>query len=118
LEYAGKGHIQALTCERALSMTASDFKSSLSGAAPAPSVSPPLAALWWAAKGHWDKAHAIVQGEEGLDAAWVHAYLHRIEGDLGNAGYWYRRAGKPAASGPVESEWDSVVSALLRDKQR
>ena len=54
----------------------------------------PLAALWWAAKGEWDKAHEIVQDEDDADAAWVHAYLHRVEGDLGNAGYWYRRAGK------------------------
>jgi hypothetical protein len=95
-------------------MTIADFKSSLSGAAPAPGVSQPLAALWWAARDGWGKAHAIVQDEEGVDAAWVHAYLHRVEGDLGNAGYWYRRAGKPVASGPAEAEWDSIVSALLQ----
>jgi hypothetical protein len=99
-------------------MMTSDFKSSLSGAAPAPGISPTLAALWWAAKGDWSKAHAMVQDDEGVDAAWVHAYLHRVDGDLGNAGYWYRQAGKPVASGPVEAEWDRVVSALLRDQQR
>jgi len=98
-------------------MKAADFKSSLSGTAPAPGVSPPLAALWWAAKGEWDKAHALVQDEAGVDAAWVHAYLHRVEGDLGNAGYWYRRAGKSVARGPLEAEWDKVVSALLQDEQ-
>ena len=98
-------------------MTTTDFKSSLSGAAPAPKLSPPLAALWWAAKGNWDKAHAIVQDEGDVDAAWVHAYLHRVEGDLGNAGYWYRRAGKPVAGGPLEAEWDQVVSALLQGEQ-
>ena len=96
----------------------SDFRASLSGTAPGPSVEPPLAALWWAAKGDWDRAHKIVMNEETADAAWVHAYLHRVEGDLGNAGYWYRRAGKPVASGPVGAEWDRVVSALLRDKSR
>jgi len=94
-----------------------DFKSSLSGDAPASGVAPPLAALWWAAKGDWDKAHAIVQDEEGVDAAWVHAYLHRVEGDPGNAGYWYRRAGQPVATGPVEAEWDRIVLALLRDER-
>src|SRR5438270_840426 len=99
-------------------MMAAEFKSSLSGPAPAPGIPPPLAALWWAAKGDWSKAHRIVQDDEGVDAAWVHAYLHRVEGDLGNAGYWYRRAGKAIASGSVETEWDNVVSALLRDKQR
>jgi hypothetical protein len=99
-------------------MITADFKSSLSRTAPAPGISAPLAALWWAAKGDWTKAHEIVQDEEGMDAAWVHAYLHRAEGDLGNAGYWYRRAGKPAADGPVEAEWDRLVAALLRDHQR
>jgi hypothetical protein len=99
-------------------MTIADFKSSLSGAAPAPGVSAPLAALWWAAKGDWTRAHEIVQDEEGVDAAWVHAYLHRIEGDLGNAGYWYRRAGKPVATGPVEAESDKVVSALLQGEKK
>jgi hypothetical protein len=98
-------------------MTILDFKSSLSDVAPASGISPPLAALWWAAKGDWGKAHAIVQDEEGVDAAWVHAYLHRVEGDLGNAGYWYRQAGKPVASGPVEAEWGRVVSALLEGEK-
>jgi len=91
----------------------SDFRASLSGTAPAPSVEPPLAALWWAAKGDWDKAHTIVMNEESADAAWVHAYLHRVEGDLGNAGYWYRQAGQPAAQDSLEAEWERIVSALL-----
>jgi hypothetical protein len=91
-----------------------DFKASLSGAAPAPGLDAPLAALWWAAKGEWDEAHKIVQDEETADSAWVHAYLHRVEGDLGNAGYWYRRARKPVAAGPLEAEWHEIVSALLQ----
>jgi len=89
-----------------------DFRSSLSGAAPAPELDAPLAGLWWAAKGQWDQAHKIVQDEATADAAWVHAYLHRVEGDLGNAGYWYRQAGKPAASGSLETEWERIASAL------
>ena len=71
--------------------------------------------MWWAGKGDWNKAHAIVQDEDGADAAWVHAYLHRVEGDLGNAGYWYRRAGKPVATDPLEAEWERIVAALLMD---
>jgi hypothetical protein len=90
-----------------------EFKASLSGAAPAPGLDAPLAGLWWAAKGNWDQAHKIVQDEETADAAWVHAYLHRVEGDLGNAGYWYRRAHKPAAAGSLESEWEGIVATLL-----
>jgi hypothetical protein len=90
-----------------------DFRASLRDAAPEPSLSPPLAALWWAAKGNWDKAHQIVQDESTAEAAWVHAYLHRVEGDLGNAGYWYRQAGQPVAKDALDAEWDRIVSALL-----
>ena len=93
-------------------MSTADFKASLARAAPAPALSPPLCALWWAAKGDWDAAHKIVQDEDTLDAAWVHAYLHRVEGDLGNAGYWYRQAGKPVAKHSLEVEWERIVSAL------
>jgi hypothetical protein len=90
-----------------------EFKASFSGAAPAPELAAPLAALWWAAKGGWDEAHKIVQDEATADAAWVHAYLHRVEGDLGNASYWYRRAAKPVAAGSLETEWERISSALL-----
>ena len=90
-----------------------DFKASLSGAAPAPGLDAPLAALWWAAKGNWDAAHKIAQDEDDKVSAWVHAYLHRVEGDLGNAGYWYRQAGRPVATDSLESEWERIVAALL-----
>ena len=94
-------------------MSTAEFKASLSGAAPAPTLTPPLAALWWAAKGDWDKAHKIVQDEATREAALVHAYLHRVEGDLGNAGYWYGQAGQPVATDNLESEWERIASALL-----
>jgi len=90
-----------------------EFKASFAGAAPAQELTAPLAALWWAAKGGWDQAHRMVQDEPTADAAWVHAYLHRIEGDIGNAGYWYRRASKPVAEGPLEVEWEGIAAALL-----
>jgi hypothetical protein len=90
-----------------------DFKTSLANAAPAPDLGPPLAALWWAAKGKWDEAHKLVQDEDTAEAAWVHAYLHRVEGDLGNAGYWYRQAGQPVAKDALESEWERIVSTLI-----
>jgi len=90
-----------------------DFRASLSGATPAPDLGAPLAALWWAAKGNWDEAHRIAQDERGANAAWVHAYLHRVEGDLGNAGYWYRQAGKPVATGALETEWEQIAAELL-----
>jgi hypothetical protein len=90
-----------------------EFRASLSGATPAPGLDAPVAALWWAAKGGWNEAHKLVQDAATADAAWVHAYLHRVEGDLGNAGYWYRQADKPAASGSLETEWERIASALL-----
>jgi hypothetical protein len=92
-----------------------EFRASLSGAAPAPQVNAPLAALWWAAKGGWNEAHKLVQDEATSDAAWVHAYLHRVEGDLGNAGYWYRQAGKPAAAGSLETEWERIAASLMNN---
>lgn len=69
--------------------------------------------MWWQAKGDWDKAHKMAQADEGEAGARVHAYLHRVEGDLANATYWYRRAGRPAATGSLEAEWTTIVAALL-----
>ena len=94
-------------------MTPSEFKSSVAGSQPPAGLAGPLEALWWAAKGEWEKAHTIVMNDEGTEAAWVHAYLHRVEGDLGNAGYWYRRAGKPVQTNPLEAEWAAITQALL-----
>ena len=90
-----------------------DFRASLSGAAPSREFDAPLAALWWAAKGNWDAAHRIVQDEDDANSAWVHAHLHRVEGDLANADYWYRRAGQPVAIGALEAERDRIVSVLI-----
>ena len=90
-----------------------NLKASLSDAAPAPALSPPLAALWWAAKGDWDAAHKIVQDESDKNSAWVHAYLHRLEGDLGNAGYWYRKAQRPVSTEPPSAEWAAIAETLL-----
>jgi hypothetical protein len=94
-------------------VTLAEFRSSVAQSAPPAGLAAPLAALWWAAKGDWDKAHKLAQDDEGADAAWVHAYLHRVEGDLPNARYWYGTAGKPGATGALESEWTAIVTALL-----
>jgi hypothetical protein len=72
-----------------------------------------LAALWWDARGNWNRAHEIAQDVSGRDGAWVHAYLHRKEGDAGNAAYWYRQARKPVESGELRKEWESIVTDLL-----
>jgi hypothetical protein len=94
-------------------MTLSDFRATLSETAPPDSLPAALRALWHDAKGDWDRAHAVVQDEESADAAHVHAYLHRKEGDLGNARYWYRRAGHPEATASLDDEWAAIVEELL-----
>jgi hypothetical protein len=76
-------------------------------------LSIPLQALWWAGKDNWDKAHKLVMETSGADAAWVHAYLHRVEGDLPNARYWYGQAGKRPADNALRDEWDAIAAALL-----
>lgn len=77
-----------------------------------PPPAPALAALWWAAHDDWPRAHEAAQADEGKDAAWVHAYLHRVEGDEENARYWYDLAGKQPATGPLDAEWDEIATAL------
>lgn len=94
-------------------MTPAELTSSIAAAAPPAGLAAPLAALWWAAKGDWEKAHKFAQDDAGTDAAWVHAYLHRVEGDLPNARYWYGAAGKPPATGPLDAEWMEIAAALL-----
>jgi hypothetical protein len=93
-------------------VTVDEFVASLEKPTP-PKVSPALVALWHDAKGNWHEAHEVAQEIDDATGAWVHAYLHRKEGDLGNAGYWYRRAGKPIANGSVEDEWREIVAAFL-----
>jgi hypothetical protein len=76
-------------------------------------VTGPLAALWHAAKGEWEKAHQLVMDDESKEAAWVHAHLHRVEGDQSNAEYWYRRAGKPVSDAPLDDEWLQITAGLM-----
>jgi hypothetical protein len=90
-------------------MNLAAFKSS----AGPPNVSIPLRALWHEANGDWEKAHDLLQQDDSAASAWVHAYLHRKEGDISNAAYWYSRARKPVATDGFESEWDQIASSLL-----
>jgi hypothetical protein len=94
-------------------MTLDEFKTSLADARPPAALSAPLRALWHDARGHWSEAHEIAQSIEDTTGAWIHAYLHRKEGDVENAGYWYRRAGKSVAADSLDDEWTRIVSALL-----
>ncbi|HEY1794303.1 MAG TPA: hypothetical protein VGG34_15420 [Opitutaceae bacterium] len=93
-------------------MTLEEFKASLGGKAP-PGLAPALGALWLDARGDWAGAHALAQADGGADGSWVHAYLHRKEGDEGNAGYWYSRARRRPESGPLGAEWEAIARELL-----
>ena len=93
-------------------MTFDQFKQTLTGTAP-PNVSSALRALWHDARGDWDAAHTVAQDIDDATGAWIHAYLHRKEGDLGNAAYWYDRAGQPIATDSLDAEWQRIVTALL-----
>jgi hypothetical protein len=98
-------------------MTLEQFQASLNHSTPPTSLAPLLAALWWDAKGRWDQAHEIAQTEgdtrHSLEAAWVHAYLHRKEGDSSNAAYWYGRARQPIPVVSLQEEWQRIATALL-----
>lgn len=89
------------------------FKASVNGAAPPAGVGPALRALWHAAKGDWETAHEVAQTDKTPEGSWVHAYLHRVEGDLSNARYWYGNAGRPEATGSLQQEWRQIAESLL-----
>ena len=90
-----------------------NFRESLQRDGPPRALDRALTALWWDAKGDWKQAHESAQRDEGPGGSWVHAYLHRKEGDQGNAEYWYGRAGKPVCREPLDQEWVSIVKDLL-----
>jgi hypothetical protein len=94
-------------------MTLSDLRTSLSGSDPPAGLSHELLALWHDARGDWARAHATVQDLSTPAAAWIHAYLHRKEGDQGNARYWYQHAGQPVYTGTLDAEWDHIAGALM-----
>jgi hypothetical protein len=94
-------------------MNLQTFKSSVDDDQPPQGISPSLEALWHQAKGDWEAAHRLAQSQDNPAGKWVHAYLHRIEGDNDNAAYWYRLAGKDVCTSRLANEWDEIVEALL-----
>jgi hypothetical protein len=94
-------------------MNQQQFRDSLLHDSPPRELSHALSGLWWDAKGDWTKAHESAQQDEGAAGAWVHAYLHRKEGDSSNAAYWYQRAGKGVMKGSLEEEWNQIAGSLL-----
>lgn len=89
------------------------FESTFHHAAPPDELSEALRGLWWDRRNDWDAAHTAVQAGSDVAAAWVHAYLHRKEGDLPNSDYWYQRAGRKRPAGTLDEEWSAIVDALV-----
>lgn len=96
-------------------MTFADFKQSTRKPEPPAGLPPALLALWHDARGNWEAAHATAQDIADPTGAWIHAYLHRKEGDLTNAGYWYRRAGQPESQESLDAEWERIAESLVSD---
>ena len=90
-----------------------EFINSTKEDAPPQSLSEPLQAMWYARKGDWETAHNIAQSIGTELGSWIHAYLHRVEGDLSNADYWYKRAGKPPHSCSTDAEADDIINSIL-----
>lgn len=90
------------------------FRESLKDGTPPPDSPLLLQALWYDGKGAWERAHKLIQDEPGAGAALIHAYLHRKEGDMGNADYWYRRAGEKRPLLSLEQEWEALVERLAK----
>jgi hypothetical protein len=94
-------------------MTLDELRASLADAQPPAEISPLVRALWLDGRGDWNGAHGAAQDDESRDGAWVHAYLHRKEGDHGNAAYWYGRASRAPCSGDLDEEWELIARTLL-----
>ncbi|MBO3463879.1 hypothetical protein G7B40_028910 [Aetokthonos hydrillicola Thurmond2011] len=95
-------------------MTPNEFKELIEKEQECPESLPRvLQALWYDKKGNWNTAHEIVQNASDADSAWIHAYLHRKEGDLSNADYWYHRSGQSEFKGTLDQEWEQIASVLL-----
>jgi hypothetical protein len=96
-----------------IAMTLEEFRNSLTLPTPPAGLSPLLLALWYDGRNDWEQSHNIAQDIDSANGSWIHAYLHRKEGDTGNAAYWYRRAGKPVPDISLQKEWENISASLL-----
>ena len=95
-------------------MNTTDFRNTVKDENPPQGISVYVQALWYDAKGNWEKAHELIQDLPDKNASWIHAYLHRKEGDSWNADYWYNKAGRKRPLLSLEQEWEQILSELLR----
>jgi hypothetical protein len=94
-------------------MDLNTFRRSMEDSEPPEEIGGELRALWHAGRDEWDRAHALIQSRDGDASCWIHAHLHRVEGDLSNAAYWYSRAGRGVPKSDLRTEWEEIVTALL-----
>ena len=94
-------------------MTLSEFRDSLKLSTPPSNLKNTLQALWYDAKGDWESAHNVAQDINTREGSWIHAYLHRKEGDLSNASYWYHRANQHVSRKSLVDEWEEITIAML-----
>jgi hypothetical protein len=96
-----------------MTQTLDAFTTSTAAEQPPAGLPKPLLALWWAKKGEWEKAHSTAQADKTKDGAWVHGYLHWVEGDLDNSAYWYGQSGRRRPETSLDAEWDKIATTLL-----
>ena len=112
-----KYETQILSLERQIesvnNLELEEFRETLNASSPPKELSEYLNSLWYDAKGNWNKAHDVISEIEDKNAAWIHAYLHRKEGDIGNADYWYNQAGKKRSDAILKKEWEEIVKEFL-----
>ncbi len=101
--------------ESLVKMKFEDLIDSLKEEQPLPTLSVEIQSLWWARKGNWEKAHELAQEANSREGDWIHAYLHRQEGDLGNAGYWYSRANRKITNKNLSAEWEDMVKTFINE---
>ena len=109
------GAVPISSTSRKSKMNTDVFRKTLTGDSPPDGLDDCLLALWFDGRGDWEAAHNVAQKVKSRDGAWVHGYLHRVEGDLGNARYWYDRAGRPFTDVPLKDEWAAIAEELLAD---
>ncbi|MEL7163569.1 MAG: hypothetical protein AAFN92_22620 [Bacteroidota bacterium] len=94
-------------------MQRTEFEASLTQTAPPPNCRIEIVALWWLKNRNWQRAHDLIDPEQGADAAWVHALLHRMEGDEWNANYWYNKAGRSRPDNTIGQELEELLDYFL-----
>jgi hypothetical protein len=110
---SGSATVQSTKTRHNEDMNLETFRASTTDDKPPSELSTPLEAMWYQGKGDWEEAHRLAQSQNNPSVSWVHAHLHRVEGDLRNAAYWYRLADRPVCNSSLDDEWEEIVAELI-----